>query len=446
MADQLLIRAYNVELGDCIYCRIPKARKSDRKDFHMLIDCGSWGSLTTLKAAIADLEQLLPKTAGGKRRLDLLVVTHEHKDHIAGFDPDTFKNIVAENIWMSTAMNSEHPQAVGARRLHTLAATAMRNIAARNLALSPELNQLVDLFGIGNDGALDTLRTTLPAKAGIEPKYVHAGQTAEELGVELNGATIRILAPEENIDFYYLGDDTAASFQSLASAAGEFRQAPDTPVANPTNVSQSDFRKLQSRMLSGAFAFANMSGKVTNNTSVVLLIEWKRKRLLFVGDAEWDNKFKEGKSNGSWNVMWNKRKDWLDAPVHFLKVGHHGSENATPWNDKEDGEETEPSQILDAILPLPTGNARPKAVAVVSTLRKNYKTIPRSALLTEIGQRVKGARTYGAEFTDAGIRTSELNLFSEYEKTWFAKAQPLRTDCEKLLSGKDYVEIKLAAE
>ena len=27
MADKLLIRAYNVEVGDCIYCRIPKGRK-----------------------------------------------------------------------------------------------------------------------------------------------------------------------------------------------------------------------------------------------------------------------------------------------------------------------------------------------------------------------------------------------------------------------------------
>ena len=27
MADKLLVRAYNVEVGDCLYCRIPKARK-----------------------------------------------------------------------------------------------------------------------------------------------------------------------------------------------------------------------------------------------------------------------------------------------------------------------------------------------------------------------------------------------------------------------------------
>ncbi len=67
-------------------------------------------------------------------------------------------------------------------------------------------------------------------------------------------------------------------------------------------------------MMSSAFAFAELSSKVTNNTSVVLLIEWKGKRLLFVGDAEWDTKFKEGKSNGAWNVMWHERKGTAEQP------------------------------------------------------------------------------------------------------------------------------------
>jgi phosphoribosyl 1,2-cyclic phosphodiesterase len=83
MADKLLIRLFDVGLGDCIYCRIPGAHKEGR-DFHMLIDCGTLSSTSKLAYAIDKLKPLLPEISG-KRRIDLLVVTHEHKDHMTGF-------------------------------------------------------------------------------------------------------------------------------------------------------------------------------------------------------------------------------------------------------------------------------------------------------------------------------------------------------------------------
>ena len=83
MADKLLIRVFDVGLGDCIYCRIPKAHK-DGRDFHILIDCGTLSSTEYLSNAIKNLKPLLP-SIGGKRHVDLLVVTHEHKDHMTGF-------------------------------------------------------------------------------------------------------------------------------------------------------------------------------------------------------------------------------------------------------------------------------------------------------------------------------------------------------------------------
>ena len=89
--------------------------------------------------------------------------------------------------------------------------------------------------------------------------------------------------------------------------------------------------EIQKRMLSNGLAFAAKESSIQNNLSVVLLIEWKKRRLLFVGDAEWDGEFKDGKHNGSWNVMWEKHRDThLKKPLDFLKIGHHGSINATP--------------------------------------------------------------------------------------------------------------------
>ena len=164
MADKLLVRANNVEVGDCLYCSIPNARTVGNTvdDFHMLIDCGSVGGVAHLEAALEDLKTMLPDAGSGKKRLDLVVVTHEHKDHIAGFDADFFSNMKIENIWMNKAMDPEHPQAQLTLRLRGLATTAMRNIASLNLSLSPELQELVGLFGIDNDGAMEALRATLP--------------------------------------------------------------------------------------------------------------------------------------------------------------------------------------------------------------------------------------------------------------------------------------------
>ena len=90
----------------------------------------------------------------------------------------------------------------------------------------------------------------------------------------------------------------------------------------PTNLDPSDFHNLRSRMLSTALAFADLDGKVCNNTSVVLLIEWKGKWLLFVGDAEWDWCFqggKEGKLCLERDV--EQRKKRSTAPLSFLKFG-----------------------------------------------------------------------------------------------------------------------------
>jgi beta-lactamase superfamily II metal-dependent hydrolase len=462
MGNPLLIRAYRVGCGDCIYIRIPQGRDG----FHILIDCGKKGGVELLEKAIKHLEAtMLPDgDAPGKKRLDLIVATHRHEDHIKGFDKEWFKNIQVKNVWLSTAMDPKHPQAEQAHKLHALAGAHMRGLLESGRALSPQVEILASAYAVSNDAADDFLMKTIPQANGIDPRYVHAGMTGKDLGLDLEDATIRVLAPEKDIDHFYLGEEIDThlkGLQAVSAAARPRTRRSQAPA--PKNISAGDFRRLQSGMLSNGLAFAAKDTAIQNNLSVVLLIEWKKRRLLFVGDAEWEREFREGKDNGSWNVMWHKyRETHLKDPVDFLKIGHHGSINATPpaaelkpppKKGAEDLGEASIYNMLDTLLPVPKAGKKPTAQAIVSTEREFYNPIPECAVLVDLARRVSNTRNYGAELKGkkkdpqtiwVSPKAKKNKFFETYEKEFLDRLQPLRTDLEFELSGVELVDVKIA--
>ena len=209
MAGKLLIRMFDVGLGDCIYCRIPDGHE-DGRDFHILIDCGSLSGLDYLTAALEKLKIMLPDD-GAKKRLDLLIVTHQHKDHILGFTPDLWADFSVGALWMSAAMDPDHPEARNARQLHAFAGGMIKQ--AQRLNFSPELEGLFAAYAATNDVAVETLQKTIPVKNNIKPVYVHAGMdTDDKLKLPLKNAALRILGPENDIDLYYLGKPENPSY------------------------------------------------------------------------------------------------------------------------------------------------------------------------------------------------------------------------------------------
>lgn len=402
MDGELLVRLYNVGLGDCIYLRVPDVEDS----VHILIDCGNkFSELELLGEHIAKLKKELPTADGGKKRLNLLVVTHPHEDHHKGFEEEFFKDLKIEHIWLSPAFDRLNPNAQGFHALQDAARRALQSLS--ETAFGDMKDQVGELLSLSKEEAIDMLCNILPEANGIEPLYVTADTPQEKLKIfEDEKIKLNVLGPMSDIDAYYLGGEglintaNQLTSQSLADGYMAIFQPPESKEVDfPKNISSQDFIQLRSRIHSNALAAAEIAGHVVNNLSVVLLLEWRGRRLLFPGDAEWKSaykgKVKAGTSNGSWNVMWKEHRADLSQPLDFLKIGHHGSENATPWTPKKSkkGESHPINQILDALLPLPPAGQSPEAQAVASTQRTTrWPSIPDPELLAEIGKRVANTR------------------------------------------------------
>lgn len=97
------VRMYRTGLGDCFLLAFPRQGKS-KKVFYMLIDCGVYygteGGFDRMKRIVEDIHD----ATGGC--LDLLVITHEHWDHVSAFHPQQAQALFRDKIdtrrlWMA---------------------------------------------------------------------------------------------------------------------------------------------------------------------------------------------------------------------------------------------------------------------------------------------------------------------------------------------------------
>lgn len=344
-AKGLKVRMYRVGFGDFFLVTVP----TSRGDQFILIDCGVFkgtsgtGDIGSIVAAVDDMY----KTTKGK--LALVIMTHRHADHIAGFSKADFSKFTASMVWMPywEKFNADKGKKSSAKSfaangnenlaeqedeneafnlqldIHSLAANLAMQFGSRKDPEAQEaLAQLGNATGIedfnaaangkkrtggGNAAALDVLKNHLGDR-GKKVRYYAAGDEPE-LPDELKGLTATILGPppKKAKAFLALTDLKKGVGQYLDSMTdGDGGRKPIEPFPQEwTAILERDYkpRDLHDREIrydeavkavesSQPDMLAAAASKIEtflNNQSLVVLFEFGGKRLLFAGDAQAGN-------------------------------------------------------------------------------------------------------------------------------------------------------------
>ena len=350
---------YRHGLGDCFLITLPRKARPD--PYRILIDCGViLGTANASDMMTKVVENIVHDSNGN---IDLLLVTHQHWDHLSGFvqAEASFAKLRIGDVWvawtekpndeLAKTLRAERQQAVTSLRL---AVGAMRMAGDGDAA--SEIEGLLGFFGAaGGASTEDALFKALGLATG---KVRYCLPTDPPISIDDTDARLFILGPPHDeklirqtlpsakdpetygVTATALGatvmsalstDDNSApfgDFRSIHQAAAEgmdfFRRWYFGPGADGPA-----WRRIDAAWLDGASELALALDSVTNNTSLVLAVELGGADvLLFAADAQVGNWL-------SWqNLKWSFDNRTVTGPdllsrTIFYKVGHHGSHNAT---------------------------------------------------------------------------------------------------------------------
>jgi hypothetical protein len=149
-------RMYNVGFGDCFLLFIP----TDAEDLEVLVDCGTFKtgphSMGDVVARVIDDV----RDTNGRPRIDVVVATHRHKDHIIGFADPRWRDVIVGEVWTPWTESPTGPQAKSLRlsqeRFTDAVLARLQRRQTDGLAVAPGLMDIV-LNGKANSDALQAL-------------------------------------------------------------------------------------------------------------------------------------------------------------------------------------------------------------------------------------------------------------------------------------------------
>lgn len=427
---------YRQGLGDCFLLTFTE---TDKEELNMLIDCGLLQNTANgpeiMRQVVADIEQNLKDSpdGNGKKFLDVVVLTHEHADHISGFTHarDIFDRIDFGEVWAAWMDDETHPKYKQVRErfhkqlagLHT-AVTKMKS--DRRTGLKEAVGFLVKEFF--EDDVLPASKDGVRSKAwqyvlskGKAKRFFTPG-TMFLLG-EFADIRVYMLGPSEDYLSFtkvnptaedtYRNEDAGFAIMDSFFAAVDDSDAGLSETCQPFELEMrvprrdaeanqffkdyygfdkgdaDEWRRIDNEWLALAGGLALNLDTYTNNTCLAFAIEFvsSKKVLLFPGDAQYSNWLSWQKLE--WeipNAAGVKEKvttqNLLERTVLY-KVGHHGSHNATL---KTHGLEMMRSPDLMAMIPV----NRKQAEAKVSKTNPKGWQMPEKNLFKRLKERTRG--------------------------------------------------------
>lgn len=375
------VQMYTMGTGDCLLLLFKN--EADEVKHKMLIDCG------VIQISKKDITPYIEKLKDQvNSEIDTLLITHEHQDHVLGFQraEDIFKNIAVKNLWLAW---TEDPNDEYAKKLkeeyslqkmalaksynelkkHTFKDNSKIKDADTNLRMKKFESSLLDFVSINCDihekdedifgvykGDLVGFKIIKELYGDLEPECLLPGQIKENIE-GLENIRIHVLGPPKNLDLIkkehgdlgetYEHNNALEEVKGFSNLTHLLSDEMDTPFdveyiqsrkgatmrRDSYNKKGNEYRKIDFDWLNSTANLALRLKKGINNLSVVLAIEFieSGKIMLFPGDAEY----------GSWkswqDIEWNAKdadneklttENILNRTV-FYKIAHHMSHNGT---------------------------------------------------------------------------------------------------------------------
>jgi hypothetical protein len=148
------IRMYGQGLGDCFLLTFPRSGTEGERQVHVVIDCGvvagTPDDTLRLQKVVGDI------AAATDNHVDLLVLTHEHWDHLSGFlkAQDQWRDIRVDRLWLGWTEKDDPEglpgvlQRILEKHRMTLAAVADRSM---RLGLNAQTQAISGLMGFLSD-------------------------------------------------------------------------------------------------------------------------------------------------------------------------------------------------------------------------------------------------------------------------------------------------------